>query len=137
MSLNFFYSKRRLDQEPEQNISNKSALLSILELFLFIWLIIGKIERNFFNCLTKVAIDNWFKGSVWVYSAKYSVTSDSTDYDNYCHPTCYYFAFWVITVSYIVMATMCCCLCCIVMCVGFGLSLSSLSKDVNNQSQIP
>lgn len=48
MSLNFFYSKRRLDQEPEQNISNKSALLSILELFLFIWLIIGKLKGNFF-----------------------------------------------------------------------------------------
>ncbi|KAL5011352.1 hypothetical protein ScPMuIL_009903 [Solemya velum] len=54
----------------------------------------------------------WFiAGNVWIYGVHKQWTADSTS-PNYCHPTLYYFAFWITTATYIIMAATCCCVCC-------------------------
>ncbi|KAL5012214.1 hypothetical protein ScPMuIL_010765 [Solemya velum] len=55
----------------------------------------------------------WFiAGNVWIYGVHKQWTADSTS-PNYCHPTLYYFAFWITTTMYIIMAASCCCICCV------------------------
>ncbi|XP_063955492.1 uncharacterized protein LOC129260203 [Lytechinus pictus] len=55
-------------------------------------------------------------GSVLVYLIYRPNTTDSSS-DDYCHPTLYYFAFWVSTAYYIFIALFCFCCCC-VYCLG-------------------
>ncbi|XP_041482486.1 transmembrane protein 272-like isoform X2 [Lytechinus variegatus] len=55
-------------------------------------------------------------GSVLVYLIYRPNTTDSSS-DDYCHPTLYYFAFWVSTAYCIFIALFCFCCCC-VYCLG-------------------
>lgn len=70
----------------------------VLNLFLFIWFIAG----NF-----------------WVYS-KYKPNFVPPKHQplNYCHPTLYLFAFWVITTTYIIMGIILFCICCLGLCAS-------------------
>ena len=51
-------------------------------------------------------------GNVWIYRIYGDFNSDDPDNARYCHPTLYWFAFWITTASYIFAATLCCCICC-------------------------
>ncbi|XP_033753323.1 transmembrane protein 272-like [Pecten maximus] len=54
----------------------------------------------------------WFiAGNVWVYRTYGNFTTVATS-PLYCHPTCYYFAFWVITSTYILAGVICFLTCC-------------------------
>ena len=70
----------------------------VLNLFLFIWFIAG---------------------SIWVYT-KYKPHFVPPKHQpwNYCHPTLYLFAFWVITTGYILMGTILFCICCLGLCAS-------------------
>lgn len=70
----------------------------VLNLFLFIWFIVG---------------------NIWVYS-KYRLNLISLlgDLLNYCNLIFYLFVFWVIIVSYILMGLICFCICCLGVCVS-------------------
>ncbi|KAJ8298247.1 hypothetical protein KUTeg_024778 [Tegillarca granosa] len=50
-------------------------------------------------------------GNVWVYRTHGNWVADPVTSSIYCHPTCYYFAFWMITSTYILLGAMCCCIC--------------------------
>jgi len=39
-------------------------------------------------------------GNVWIYSQHHTFTTSEGD-DDYCHPTLYWFAFWMTTVTWI------------------------------------
>ncbi|CAF0869710.1 unnamed protein product [Brachionus calyciflorus] len=69
-------------------------LLSIIELFMFVWFICG---------------------NVWIYSVKSKVVTENQLDPFYCHATCYYFAFWMITIKWILLGILCCCYCCIIL----------------------
>jgi hypothetical protein len=99
--------KKRNDENYEMH--KKSCLTAAIEFFLFAWFICG---------------------NVWVYSVKNVVIDDPTMTGTYCHPTCYYFAFWIITVTWIFMGLLCCCCCCILTIAGCGLGVVAL-KEVN------
>ena len=59
-----------------------------LAIFLFIW---------------------FFFGNAWVFSVRYRVRTDKPfDVNNYCHPTLYSFAFYVLIFTYIYAAFTCC-----------------------------
>lgn len=60
----------------------------------------------------------WFiAGNVWVYGSHSDLSTNSAS-ANYCHPTAYYFAFWVITACYIIigLVILLSCCCCIALC---------------------
>lgn len=88
-------------------MNKKSCLSSVIELFLFAWFICG---------------------NVWVYSVKDIVTNDSPTAASYCNYTCYYFAFWSITVSWILIGLFCCCCCCVLTIAGCGLGIFALKE---------
>ncbi|XP_021358794.1 uncharacterized protein LOC110453903 isoform X2 [Mizuhopecten yessoensis] len=54
----------------------------------------------------------WFiAGNVWVYRTYGNFSTNDTS-PLYCHPTCYYFAFWIITSTYILAGLICFLTCC-------------------------
>lgn len=59
----------------------------------------------------------WLAGNVWVYGSHSDLSTNSASV-NYCHPTAYYFAFWVITACYIIigLVILLSCCCCIALC---------------------
>lgn len=62
----------------------------------------------------------WFiAGNVWVYRTYDDWQSSNSMLDTYCNPTLYYFSFWIITSTYIVMGLLLviCLAVCICMCV--------------------
>lgn len=70
-----------------------------------------------------------FAGNYWIYST-YGDWSQTQGHDNYCHPTLYWFAFWLLTVGYIIFGAIICCGCviaCCRICCG-SLLESCLSK---------
>ena len=86
----------------------------IIGLFKFIWLIIG-IFRQYhkYHILLKYKISS-FKGSVWIYSARYNISNNSAD-SNYCSLSFYNFAFGSITAIWVIGGIgffLCCCICC-------------------------
>lgn len=85
------------DIDEDQSMSTK-FIDGVLNLFLFTWFIAG---------------------NIWVYS-KYrpNPTPPPSDPLNYCNPTLYLFAFWVITASYILMGSICFCICCLGVCAS-------------------
>lgn len=89
----------RLDDEPEEEQSMVAKLFDgVFNLFLFIWFIAG----NF-----------------WIYSKyKPNFTPPKHQPLNYCHPTLYLFAFWVITTSHIILGIIFFCVCCLGMCAS-------------------
>ena len=86
-----------LDMDEDQSMSTK-FIDGVLNLFLFTWFIAG---------------------NIWVYS-KYRPNPSPPPSDplNYCNPTLYLFAFWVITASYILMGSICFCICCLGVCAS-------------------
>ncbi|XP_048751319.1 transmembrane protein 272-like [Ostrea edulis] len=85
--------------EEEQGAGSKfgSCLSSLLSCFMFAWFIAG---------------------NVWVYGSHSDFSSNSAS-ANYCHPTAFYFAFWTITVAYIMigLVILLSCCCCVALCV--------------------
>ena len=70
----------------------------------------------FINCFLLA----WFiAGNVWVYRTASNWSSDPTA-GNYCHPTVFYFAFWVITSTYIIVGVVCLLVCVIGCCAAFA-----------------
>ncbi|XP_060606648.1 transmembrane protein 272-like isoform X2 [Ruditapes philippinarum] len=54
----------------------------------------------------------WFiAGNVWVYRTHNEWSKDSSA-DNYCDPTLYWFAFWIVTSTYIILGVVLCLVCC-------------------------
>ncbi|CAJ0599273.1 unnamed protein product [Cylicocyclus nassatus] len=75
------------------------ALLGLLSLFHFVWLILG---------------------SVWVYGAYGKVSYEPVSVD-YCDKATFLFPFIVLTIAYSLIALLCvtlCCLCCCACCIG-------------------
>ena len=86
------------DELDEEESMTAKFFDGVLNLFLFIWFIAG---------------------NIWVYS-KYRPNFQPPKHDplNYCDPTLYLFAFWVITSSYILMSVICFCICCLGLCAS-------------------
>ncbi|XP_069141643.1 transmembrane protein 272-like [Argopecten irradians] len=81
--------KSRKDEQDGNQAEKKQATNpfdSLLNLFLFAWFICG---------------------NVWVYGLKDKWVSSPVTAGNYCHPTLYYFSFWIITSTYILMGVGC------------------------------
>ncbi|KAK3099398.1 hypothetical protein FSP39_003814 [Pinctada imbricata] len=83
-------AKNDRDEEGDEKNMKSNPYDVVLNLFLFAWFIAG---------------------NVWVYQIRGAVSSDITSV-NYCHPTLYAYAFWLITSVYILLGTTCCCVCC-------------------------
>ena len=67
-------------------------------------------------CLIGLFLLIWFLlGNAWVFSVKNKYQSSNIDSDNYCHHTCYEFAFWCIISFWIVFAVI------LLFCLGFAL----------------
>ncbi|XP_062597315.1 transmembrane protein 272-like [Saccostrea cucullata] len=86
------------DEQEEQGAGAKlgSCINSLCGCFMFAWFIAG---------------------NVWVYSKYDVVQTTNSALTNYCHATPYYFAFWTITVAYImvgvaILVSCCCCIAC-------------------------
>lgn len=58
-------------------------------------------------------------GNVWIYGAYGDVDTEDSLSPKYCHPTCYWFAFWLTTSVYILTIIMFCCLACLGLCAAF------------------
>ncbi|KAK2189776.1 hypothetical protein NP493_97g01033 [Ridgeia piscesae] len=84
--------KNRLDEDDEtENVAKTNPFDGTLNCFLFAWFIAG---------------------NVWIYRVYNDFNSEDPSSSEYCHPTLYWFAFWVTTATYIFGVTMCCCICC-------------------------
>lgn len=87
------------DYSANEDLSNTSNFMDgILNIFMFAWFIAG---------------------NIWVY-AHYKPNEKPPLHDplDYCNPTLYWFAFWVVTVSYVIMGTICFCICCLGACAS-------------------
>lgn len=74
-------------------------LVNMMNLFLFAWFICG---------------------NVWVYTAMKTVDYEHPLSNMYCDKVTYLFAFWSVTVVYVILGAACllsCCACCLLMCV--------------------
>lgn len=68
----------------------------------------------------------WFiAGNIWVYRIYNDFDKNDNNSPNYCHPTLYYFTFWIITGSYILIA----CISCSISIVGIYLSCVESDDD--------
>lgn len=67
-----------------------------------------KVKRSYCNSLNglfHMFLMIWFIiGCVWVYGAHSDVDFRDKDKDEYCHKTLYYFAFWILNLSFILLA---------------------------------
>ncbi|XP_005112148.2 uncharacterized protein LOC101853426 [Aplysia californica] len=79
---------RKSEQEREEDQKKVNPVEGIVNCFLFGWFIAG--------CVFIYRTDD-----------RSSVETDP----NYCDPTLYWFAFWITTAAYIIMAASCCCVC--------------------------
>ncbi len=70
---------------------------------------------------------------MWIYSAYDDVDTENPDSPLYCHPTCYWFAFWLTTSVYIVSITMCCCLACVGLCTAVWPQDNSRIEHTNDE----
>ncbi|XP_067663619.1 transmembrane protein 272-like [Haliotis asinina] len=79
-----------------------------------------KKKTNPFEAILNTFMFSWFiAGNVWVYRTYGHFDSDPAS-GNYCDHTLYWFAFWLITATYIMFGSLCCCMTlsgCIAMCV--------------------
>jgi len=88
---------------------NKSCFECIINLFLFIWFICG---------------------NVWIYRTYGNFSTEDADAADYCHPTLYWYAFWLTTAMYIMMGAACVCACC----CGLVFILCCLAAKCGNSS---
>jgi len=94
------------DEAEEDKITKEDAKRSCLESLLMLF------------CLA------WFiAGSVWIYRIHKDFDSDDSESEMYCHPVLYWFAFWMTTIQYIILAIclpflicFCCGYCCLHIC---------------------
>jgi len=76
-------------------------------------------KTNPFDSMLNCFLCAWFiAGNVWIYRT-YNKFNNDRESDNYCNETLYWFAFWLTTVTYIIMGTTCLCICC----AGVGAAL--------------
>ncbi|XP_063412961.1 transmembrane protein 272-like [Mytilus trossulus] len=87
--------RARKNEGEQEESKPKSACDGIIGCFLFAWFIAG---------------------NVWVYSTYKKFSTDELS-EEYCQPTLFYFSFWLITGTYIIMGLffLLCCGCCISM----------------------
>ncbi|XP_033746204.1 transmembrane protein 272-like [Pecten maximus] len=84
-----------------------------------------KQPTNPFDSLVNLFLFAWFIcGNVWVYGLKDEWVSSPATAGNYCHPTLYYFSFWVITTTYIMMGVGC-----LVACIMIGVFCCVVGKN--------
>ncbi|KAK3100334.1 hypothetical protein FSP39_018298, partial [Pinctada imbricata] len=102
MANNCSKKKKKDDEQEDEKTSKKPSVLtsidSLINLFLTIWFILG---------------------NVWVYSTYDDFVREPTTSQNYCDPTLYYFAFWIITLTYILIGVaiiFCCTFFCVTIC---------------------
>jgi hypothetical protein len=95
----------------------------ILSLFLSVWFIVVS-EDNIF-LLSFFSFHSEWKGNVWIFQVKSTVNLNDSTSSNYCHPTLYNFAFWILISSYIVAFVSSCLPCCIGFCCAGKLLKSS------------
>jgi hypothetical protein len=70
------------------SIAISRGMQGAIAIFLFIW---------------------FFFGNMWVFNARYRVRTDRpNDINNYCHPTLYWFAFYVLIFTYVYALFTCC-----------------------------
>lgn len=81
---------QKKDEDQEEEKPRPNPIESVIDCFMFAWFIAG---------------------NVWVYRTKGDFSTDNPEADDYCDPTLYWFAFWMITSVYIVMGCCCCCIC--------------------------
>lgn len=67
-----------------------------------------KVKGNPVDYLINCFLLAWFiAGNVWVYRIHNDFNSTDPNDTNYCNPTLYWFAFWVITSTYILIGVVC------------------------------
>ncbi|GFN83994.1 hypothetical protein PoB_001050000 [Plakobranchus ocellatus] len=81
---------RKDRNEVEEDQKKVNPIESVVNCFIFAWFIAG---------------------CVFIYRTKDDFQSDRPEDDDYCDKTLYWFAFWITTAVYIIMATSCCCVC--------------------------
>ncbi|KAK3099159.1 hypothetical protein FSP39_000288, partial [Pinctada imbricata] len=94
------------DDEEKKNSPFVTCIDSLINLFNTVWFICG---------------------NVWVYSTQDDFVRSPTTSQNYCDPTLFYFAFWIITTTYIVIGVAIL-FCCIFFCV----SLCCIAKKTDS-----
>ncbi|XP_076468562.1 uncharacterized protein LOC143299238 isoform X2 [Babylonia areolata] len=95
---------QKKEDEDDENKRKVHPLESFIDCFVFAWFIAG---------------------NVWVYRTKGEFNDTDVTADNYCDPTLYWFAFWMITAVYIIIGCCCCCCC---FCGLFAICLGSDDK---------
>ena len=74
---------------------------------------VGSNPTNVFDGLIGCFLFAWFIcGNVWIYKTYGHFSTDPTKGD-YCHPTLYYFAFWLLNATYIIIGLSCLLCCCL------------------------
>lgn len=81
---------RKDRDEMEEDQKKVNPLESVVNCFLFAWFIAG---------------------CVFIYRTKDDFQSSDSSRDDYCDKTLYWYAFWITTAVYIMMAASCCCVC--------------------------
>ncbi|XP_071950285.1 transmembrane protein 272-like isoform X2 [Antedon mediterranea] len=89
MDLCSRWSKRRTEDGEDNQMSKQGACSSLFGCFLFAWFIAG---------------------NVWIYGT--DPNTDNVNALNYCNGTLYYFSFWLLNSTYIILGLLCCCFCC-------------------------
>lgn len=88
--LNLGQRCKNKQEDREEENAKTNPVDGILNCFLFAWFIAG---------------------NVWIYRI-YGDFSEKPGAPDYCHPTLYYFAFWMTTATYIFMCATCTCIAC-------------------------
>ncbi|XP_050417577.2 transmembrane protein 272 isoform X3 [Patella vulgata] len=90
------------DEEEEEEASCGKVCLSLhlIDFFLMAWFIAG---------------------NVWVYKLHGKFNSTDASSSSYCHPTVYYFTYWLLTSVYILMALIFICICGVFCVAAFAL----------------
>lgn len=114
------YNEDIFSSEPKENHVDERPIAwmfldGVLNIFLFTWFIAG---------------------NIWVYS-KYKPHFVPPPHEplNYCSKTLYLFAFWIITVCYLVMAMICFCTCCLGVCASCTAYFVTSSNTQTQQDE--
>ena len=87
------------------------------------------IRSNPFDGIVGCFLFMWFiAGNIWIYGSFSAWDRYDPGSANYCHPTLYLFAFWIVTSTYIILMIMVMCGCCFVCCLLLITVMSGGSK---------
>ncbi len=120
--LNITSRKKDGPREHQENTPKKGCLSTLVELFLFVWFIVGKLLPKFVPNATLFLLKMtviYLIGNVWVYSVHRMVRYEPAYGQNYCNETLHLFSFWVITISWVFAGLHCCCHCCLFLVAGW------------------